>query len=251
MVKIEELTNYLDNLLKIKEIKDESLNGLVVENKGRVSKVALAVDASLETFKRAKGAGADFLFVHHGLWWGRCLPLRGAIFQKIKFLIENDIALYTAHLPLDLHPEFGNNSQLVKMLEWTVRGGFGKYGDLILGKEVFFNPPQKREELVGEIKDKLGIKPLLWDFGPLKIKRLGCVCGGAINLLPEAVEKGLDAYITGEPKHSYYWMAKEEKINVIFLGHYLSETLGVKAIGKDIEDKFGLEVEFLFLPTGH
>jgi len=251
VVKTEELVNYLDDLLKIKEIKDESLNGLVVENKGEVNKVALAVDASLDTFKKAKEVGADFLFVHHGLWWGEPLPLSGGFFQKIKFLMENNIALYAAHLPLDLHPEFGNNVQFVKLLGWPIKRDFGKYENLLLGKEVLFAPPREREEVVKEIKNKLGGEPIIWDFGSLKIRRLGYVSGGAIDLLPEAIEKGLDAYITGEPEHSYYWMAKDEKINVIFLGHYLSETLGVKAIGKDIGDKFGLGTEFLFLPTGY
>jgi len=127
VVKTEELVNYLDDLLKIKEIKDESLNGLVVENKGEVNKVALAVDASLDTFKKAKEVGADFLFVHHGLWWGEPLPLSGGFFQKIKFLMENNIALYAAHLPLDLHPEFGNNVQFVKLLGWPIKRDFGKY----------------------------------------------------------------------------------------------------------------------------
>lgn len=245
------LADYLNELLKIREIKDKSLNGLVVDNTEKVSKVALAVDASLDTFMKAKQAGADFLFVHHGLWWGESLPLSGGLYRRIKFLIEENIALYVTHLPLDIHPEFGNNAQAAKLLAWPVKKDFGNYNDLLIGKEVLFESPRKLEDLVKDLKDKLKVNPVVWDFGLKEIKRLGYVSGDALDLLPQAIELRLDAYVTGEPKHSYYWMAKEEKINVIFTGHYLGETLGVKAIGKHLKNKFNLKVEFLYLPTGY
>ncbi|MCD6318488.1 Nif3-like dinuclear metal center hexameric protein [Candidatus Aerophobetes bacterium] len=246
-----QLANYLNELLKIEEIKDKSLNGLVVNNKGKVDKVALAVDASLDSFKKAKQVGANFLIVHHGLWWAEPLPLCGSLYRRIKFLLEENIALYVAHLPLDMHPEFGNNAQAAKLLAWPVKKDFGKHNGLLIGKEVFFNPPRGLEDLVKDLKDKLKTNPTVWDFGPKDVKRLGYVSGDALALLPQAVEAGLDVYVTGEPKHSYYWMAKEEKINVIFVGHYTSETLGVKAIGKHIKNKFNLKVEFLHLSTGY
>ena len=246
-----QLANYLNELLKIKEIKDKSLNGLVVDNRGKVNKVALAVDASLDTFKKAKQVGADLLIVHHGLWWGEPFPLSGGAYRRIKFLLEENIALYAAHLPLDMHPEFGNNAQASKLLAWPVKKDFGKYNDTLIGKEVFFNPPRKLEDLVKDLKDKLKANPTVWGFGSKEVKRLGYVSGDALALLPQAVEAGLDAYVTGEPKHSYYWMAREEKINVIFVGHYTSETLGVKAIGKHIKNKFNLKTEFLHLSTGY
>jgi len=250
-MKTKELASYLDELLKIREVKDKSLNGLVVDNEGGVSKVALAVDASLDVFERVKEAGADFLFVHHGLWWGEPIPLRGWTFRRIKFLLKENIALYVAHLPLDLHPELGNNVQLAKLLDWSIRGDFGRYNEMFFVKEVFFDPPCKLEEIVKNLKDKLKANPIVWDFGPEEIRRLGYVCGGGIELLPQAIDRGLDAYLTGEPKHSYYWMARESRINVIFLGHYVSETPGVKAVGRYLSEKFGLETEFLHLPTGY
>jgi len=249
-MKTKELADYLDKLLKIEEVEDKSLNSLVVDNKGETNKVALAVDASLNAFKKAKEVGANFLFVHHGLWWGKPLPLRGWIYERIKFLLKEDIALYVAHLPLDLHPEFGNNIQLAKFFNWSIKKDFGKYKGISPGKEVFFKPPCELKELAKDLKDRLGIKPLIWNFGPKKINRLGYVSGEALDLLPQAIKVKLDAYMTGESKHSYYWMAKEEKINVIFIGHYASETFGVKAVGKHLRDKFGLNIEFLSLPTG-
>lgn len=246
-----QLANYLNELLKIKEVEDKSLNGLVVDNKGEVNKVALAVDASLDTFKKANQAGADFLFVHHGLWWGEPLPLCGGLYRRIKFLLDENIALYAAHLPLDMHPEFGNNAQAVKLLGWIIKKDFGEYNGFLIGKEVFFDPTCKLEDLVKDLKDKLKVNPIVWDFGSQEVKRLGYVSGGGLGLLPQAIEAGLDTYVTGEPQHSYYWMAKEEKINVIFTGHYIGETLGVKAIGKHLKNKFNLKIEFLDLPTGY
>ncbi|RLE08519.1 Nif3-like dinuclear metal center hexameric protein [Candidatus Aerophobetes bacterium] len=250
-MKAKELASYLDKLLKIKEVRDKSLNGLVVDNEGKINKVALAVDASFDVFKRAKKVKADLLFVHHGLWWGEPIPLRGWTFKRIKFLLEENIALYVAHLPLDLHPELGNNVQLAKLLGWSIKEDFGKYNEMFVGKKVLFDPPCKLEKIEEDLKDKLKVNPITWNFGPREIGQLGYVCGGGIELLPQAIEAGLDAYLTGEPKHSYYWMAKEEGINVIFIGHYVSETLGVKAVGRHLREKFGLKTEFLNLPTGY
>jgi len=250
-MKTRQLSSYLDELLNIEKIKDKSLNGLVVDREGEVNKVGLAVDACLDAFKKANDVGVDFLFVHHGIWWGEPVPLRGCILNKIKFLLEKNIALYVAHLPLDVHPEFGNNIQLAKLLGWSIRGDFGRYGEMFLGKEVIFEPPLKLERITKDLREKLGLDPIVWKFGSEEVRRLGYVCGGGIELLPQAIEENLDAYLTGEPKHSYYWMAKEEKINVIFVGHYTSETFGVKAIGKHLKDKFGLKTKFFHLPTGY
>ena len=250
-MKTRELADYLDEILKIKEIEDKSLNGLVVDNKGEVNKIALAVDASLDAFKEAGRIGADFLFVHHGLWWGKPFPISGWTYERIRLLLDKNIALYVAHLPLDVHPELGNNVQAVGSLNWPIKGDFGEDNGLFFGKEIFFDPCRKLEEIVNDLRGKLKAKPIVWDFGPEKVKRMGYVAGGAIQFLPQVVEEGLDTYITGEPAHSYYWMAKEEKVNVIFIGHYLSETFGVKAVGKHLDDRFSLKAEFLNLPTGY
>jgi len=250
-MKTKELANYLDEILKVKEIEDKSLNGLVVDNKGEVNKIALAVDASLNAFREAGKIGADFLIVHHGLWWGKPFPLCGWTYERIRVLLEKNVALYVAHLPLDAHPELGNNIQAAKLLGWSIKKDFVKHNGFFFGKEILFNPPRKLEKVVNDLRDKLKTKPVVWDFGSERVKRAGYVAGGAIELLSQVIEEGLDTYITGEPAHSYYWMAKEEKVNVIFIGHYLSETLGVKAVGRHLEEKFGIKAEFLDLPTGY
>ena len=250
-MKTGELVSYLDEILKIRKIEDKSLNGLVVDNRGEVNKIALAVDASLETFKEAGRIKADFLFVHHGLWWGKPLPISGWTYERMRLLLEKNIGLYVAHLPLDLHPELGNNVQALALLDWPIKRDFGEYDGLLFAKEVFFEPPRRLEEVVDDLKGKLKTKPIVWNFGPKEVKRVGYLSGGAIQLLPQVIKEGLDTYITGEPSHSYYWMAKEEKVNVIFIGHYLSETLGVKAVGKHLGSKFSLKTEFLDFPTGY
>ena len=250
-MRLKKLIDYLDNTLDIKTIPDDSLNGLQVENTGYVNKVALAVDVSLEAIKMAKKENADFLLVHHGLFWRNPIHITGATYQRIKHLMKADIALYAVHLPLDIHPELGNNAQIEDVLGWPVYDDFGMYHGLMLGKEVRFSDPVPLKNITKRIHDRLHIEPIVWAFGPEKITRLGYISGGAISILPDAIQEGMDAYITGETRHASYWEAKEAGIHVIFAGHYKTETLGVKAVGRKLEDEFGLETVFIDLPTGY
>ena len=249
-MKTKELSYFLDTLLEIHKIEDASLNGLQIDNKGEVNKVALAVDASLDAVREAKNIGSDFLLVHHGLFWGKPVALVGPMYKKIQLLIDSNIALYAAHLPLDIHPELGNNAQIEKVLGWSVSEDFGEYHGVLIGKEVRFKKPILLPNLVNHLQNSLGSKPQVWDFGPEKVKRLGYVSGDGLSMLYQAIECGMDTFITGEPGHAHYWEAKEAGINVIFAGHYATETLGIKAVGKVIQEKFGLETIFLNLPTG-
>jgi dinuclear metal center YbgI/SA1388 family protein len=251
MPSLEELAGYLDDYLKIAEVKDDSLNGLQVANSGTVHKAGLAVDASLKTFQKCRQENVDFLFVHHGLFWGKPVSLKGAFYKRIRELIEADIALYAAHLPLDMHPEVGNNAQIQKILDWPVRGDFGEYHGIVIGKWVEFPKKKPLRILRDQIREKMGCEPLVWDFGPPEIRRLGYISGGGLSMIEQAIDRKFDAFITGEPGHSAYWLAKEANINVIFAGHYCTETLGVKAIGRVLNEKWGLETVFLDLPTGH
>lgn len=250
MMKTSDLVVYLNNLLLNNEIQDDSLNGLQVANQGNVNKVALAVDGSLQSIQEASQASADFLFVHHGLFWANAVPIVGGLYHRIKSLIESDIALYASHLPLDRHPELGNNAQIKNVLGWPVIDDFGEYHGSLIGKEILFKEPIARSEIVQQLQEGLNCKVQLWAFGPEKIRKAGYVSGGAIRMLAQAIEAGMDAYITGEPRHESYWLAKEAGINVIFGGHYATETLGVRAVGEAIRSKFGLETFFIDLPTG-
>ena len=244
------LVEYLDKLLNINEIEDDSLNGLQVQNNGSVNKIALAVDASEAAFKKAGGVSADFIFVHHGLFWGYPVSITQTLYNRMRILLKQDIALYAAHLPLDMHPELGNNAQIEKIMGWPVVGEFGEYHGSIIGKKIVFNKPTVLKDIVDTVKEKLDCDPVVWNFGPEKISRMGYVSGGGVKMVQQAIDAGLDAYITGEPSHGFYWTAKEAGIHVIFPGHYATETLGVKAVGEHLRNEFGLEVEFIHLPTG-
>ena len=249
-MKTKDLAEYLDDLLKIKDVEDDSLNGLQVANSGKTQKVALAVDGSLKAVERAKDLDAHLLFVHHGLFWGKPVPLTGFLYQRIRLFVESDIALYAAHLPLDLHPELGNNAQITKVLGWPTSGDFGEYHGTVIGKEVRFEEPVSLSAVADRLREGLGCDPKIWDFGSDEVKRLGYVSGGGLGMLQQAIEAGMDTYITGEPGHASYWTAKEAGINVVFAGHYATETLGVKAVGEVLQEKWGLKTVFIDLPTG-
>ncbi len=245
------LVEYLDELFKVNDVEDDSLNGLQVENSGVVKKVALAVDASYQAIQKAKERGADLLFVHHGLFWGKPVSLSGFLYRRIKLLIESDMALYAVHLPLDLHSTLGNNAQICQVMDWPVVRDFGAYHGSVIGKEVQFQEPVPLSQLVDQFQKKLDCETTLWDFGPDQIARLGCVSGGAIGFLDQAIHLQFDVYVTGEPKHDWYWTAKEAGINVLFGGHYATETWGVQAVGEVIQKEFKLETVFIDLPTGY
>jgi dinuclear metal center YbgI/SA1388 family protein len=241
----------LDELLRTSEIPDSSLNGLQVANSGRITKVGLAVDGSLRAFQEAAKRGIGFLIVHHGLFWGKPFALTGTKYERIKALIENDLALYASHLPVDMHPELGNNAQAIKVLGWEPAGEFGDWKGLMLGREVRFDPPKPLNEIVSHITETFQTEPIVWEHGPKEIRKLGFISGYAIDVYKEAVDKGFDLMITGEPSHSYYWGIAESNLNMIFAGHYATERLGVLAIGEHVKSKFEIETEFIELPTGH
>jgi dinuclear metal center YbgI/SA1388 family protein len=249
-MELSELTKYLDQLLHISEIEDDSLNGLQVENSGHVKKIALAVDACESAFQKAREIGADFVLVHHGLFWGKPVAVTRMMYRRIQLLFECDIALYAAHLPLDMHSSLGNNAQVGEIFKWPVVEDFGEYHGSTIGKKIVFNEPVSFRKVLEDVKQKLNSNPLVWEFGPRDITQMGYISGGGVKMLQQAIEAGMDAYITGEPGHGSFWTAKEAGINVIFPGHYATETLGVKAVGEHIRSKFGLEVEFIDLPTG-
>ncbi|MEJ2629177.1 MAG: Nif3-like dinuclear metal center hexameric protein [bacterium] len=231
-------------------MEDYSQNGLQVENSGQGKKAGFTVDASLAAFQRAAEKGADLLVVHHGLFWDKPVILTGSMYNRIKLLLEADIALYAAHLPLDKHDTLGNNARVQKIMGWEVSGDFGEYKGVEIGKKVHFGTPVSIGHITREISEKLNCEPLVWNFGKDKVKNAGYVSGGAIGLLQQAIDEGLDLFITGEPKHECYWAAKEAGINVIFAGHYATETLGVKAIQELLQKEFNLECFFIDLPTG-
>lgn len=246
-----ELARYLDDHLRVSEVRDarEALNGLQVESRrGTVSRVAVAVDACAATIDLAAAAGADLLLVHHGLFWGGLRPVTGPQYRRLAALIQHDIAVYSAHLPLDCHPDLGNNPVLARQLGVSIRGDFGMYEGQSIG--VWGEVSLGREALLDRIRELLGGTPRLLPFGPEHVARVGIITGAGARAIPQAAAAGLDTFITGEGPHWSFFDAEELGVNVVLAGHYATETVGVKALAAHLETRFGLPWVFLDHPTG-
>jgi dinuclear metal center YbgI/SA1388 family protein len=260
-VPLTQVVAYLDEYLRIREIPDETnaVNGLQVENSGRIGSVVAAVDASQATIDGViatlePGRPPPLLLVHHGLFWDGNLPLTGRRYRRVRALLDNDIPLYAAHIPLDVHPEVGNNAVLAERLGIRLEGWFGNYRGIAMG--VWGQAPASlptREALALELDRVLhsmkGSATLIAG-GPERPSRIGIITGGAGNMIAEARDAGLDTYITGEGPHHTYFDAMEWGLNVVYAGHYATETLGVQAIASHLADRFDLEWDFHDHPTG-
>jgi dinuclear metal center YbgI/SA1388 family protein len=254
-MRVDELTRYLDDYLHLQdEVADppEALNGLQVANQGEVTRLAAAVDVCEATVRMAAEQKADVLVVHHGLFWGGLRPLVGPAYRRVAGLIEHDIALYAAHLPLDRHPDVGNNAVLARLLGVAVRGEFGSYHGAPIGVwgELSEATPPPRATLAQRLAATLGATPRLLPFGPERVRRVGIVTGAGGSLIPQAAAAGLDTFITGEGPHWTFFDAEELGVNVFYAGHYATETVGVKALAEHLSRTFSLPWVFLDHPTG-
>ena len=244
------VVKHCDALLRTGEIGDYdgAANGLQVENGGGVTRIAAAVDASLATVKPAIAAGADLLIVHHGLFWGPSHPWTGKKYELLRLLVENNLAVYSSHLPLDAHPRLGNNAQLCAALGLkNLRPFFVSHGQTI-----GFQTRAKisRAELAARLARATGAKPRIIPGGGEICQRIGVVTGGAGGDLKLAVDEGVDTFITGEGPHWTCAVAEECGINVFYGGHYATETFGVKALAAELSKKFKVPWGFLDHPTG-
>ncbi len=242
------LVTYLDDYLSCRGTADYSDNGLQVEGSDDVTRLAFAVDACQETIERAIVAGAQMLIVHHGLFWGKVLRVVGPHRRRVQALLDGGCSLYAAHLPLDRHPEVGNNAQLAQMLGLTVTAGLGEAFGLPVG--VIATATTTRAALVARLAARLGVTPLVLPEGPEQVQRIGIISGGAAGDIVTAAAAGCDTYITGETSHSAYHNAAEYGINVIYAGHYATETVGLKALAAHLEGQFILPATFIDRPTG-
>ncbi|NCB02010.1 MAG: Nif3-like dinuclear metal center hexameric protein [Spirochaetia bacterium] len=247
-----ELETFIHNRLHLEEFasSDISLNGLQVGSPVKeIKKVVCAVDASLETFKRAHEEGADAIFVHHGLFWGKSIAITDSHYKRVAFLITHDISLFAAHLPLDAHPALGNNGVMARLLSLEDITPFGSYHGLDIG----YKGVSKKGLTIDEITNLLGFSPEkglnVLPFGKEKIHKVAIVSGGASREVLQAISIGCDAYITGEASHEMYNICKEEGITMICGGHYQSEVFGVQAFGKALKDECKLEAIFVDIPT--
>ena len=249
-MQLSELTRYLDDYLRVRDVPDapEALNGLQVDNAGQVTRIAAAVDLCEATVQLAVAQRADLLLVHHGLFWSGLRPLVGPAYKRVAALVTQGIALYSAHLPLDRHPEVGNAVLLARELGVTVRGEFGEYRGTMVG--VWGEIDTSRADLVRRLATALGVAPRVLPFGGERARRVGIVTGGGGSMIAQAAAAALDTFITGEGAHHTYFDAEELKVNVCYAGHYATETLGVKALAEHVANKFGLPWAFLDHPTG-
>ena len=247
------LDRYFRSLLDIEGFAsmDDSLNGLQVDNDGRkISKVAFAVDACLETMERAAGSGAGLLFVHHGLFWGKPLAVKGAFRKRMALLMETGLAVYAVHLPLDQHPELGNNAALADLLGMVEIQPFGDYHGRKIGYKGVLKDKLTIEAAVKRISFMGRPAPVCLPFGPRESATCAVVSGGAAFEALQAIDEGMDLYVTGEASHSVYHHALEGKLNLIAGGHYSTEVWGVRRVMAKLVEDTGLEAEFLDSPTG-
>jgi dinuclear metal center YbgI/SA1388 family protein len=244
------IVRHCDAILRSQDIKDYdgAVNGLQVQNRGTVTRIAAAVDASPATIRKAIAAGADLMIVHHGLFWRCRQPWTGANFDLLHLLLDNNLAIYSSHLPLDAHSELGNNVQLGAALGFRHLKPFFIQNGTALG--VRTNTRLSRNELALRLSKAVGGRVEVIPGGPKVCQRIGVVTGGAGSELAKAAGEGVDTFITGEGPHWTFAMAEELGLNVLYAGHYATETFGVKALSGHLSKKFGVPWLFIDHPTG-
>lgn len=251
MAQRDAITAYLDGILPVEDIDDPSFNGLQVEGKETVSKIVMGVTAGKELFTRAAELEASYIVVHHGHYWRYGTPsLTGWEKRRLDILLQHNISLYASHLPLDKHPEIGNNIQLLNILNAEVSGDFSQHGNgsssytgmIMRGKHI--------EEIVSILNEELQTKCIALPFGPAIVRTIAvCSGGGGYKAFGEALDETVDLFITGDTAEIYN-DAKDSGTNVIFAGHHATERLGVQALGKLLQKTFEVDVEFVDVPTG-
>lgn len=247
----DEIIQYLDDYLQITNFRDYCPNGMQVIGRPGVERVALGVSANLECFRLAAEERADMLITHHGLFWENTSSVVGARMKgRLKMLFENDITLLGYHLPLDAHPEVGNNVLWLKELNFELEGitlGVAR------GKPIgaIGNAPRRQtlRELSERVAQVAGAPPRIYAYGPQTVRRLGVVTGGGYHNLLDAIALGCDTFITGEIGEPTEGVAREEGVNFIGVGHYNSEKLGVLALGELLQKKFDVTTFFCDVPN--
>ncbi len=230
------------------------MNGLQVANRGRVHRVAVAVDASKAAIDQARAEGADLLIVHHGLFWSGVQPLTGIVYEKFHALMHGDMAVYSSHLPLDVHPSLGNNARIAAALRLERDGGFARHKTMDVG--LTGTAQLETVELLARVEALVSpyggaVRTSVPVAGRTTKRWALCSGGGASSeTLQEARDKGVDTLIVGEGPHHTTVDAIEHDICVMYAGHYATETLGVQALGEFLASRFGLPWSFLHLPTG-
>lgn len=255
-VSLDVIAARLDTLLRTSEIPDypAAVNGVQVENRAPIRRIAVAVDCSRRTIEGAIGAGANLLVVHHGLFWGGVQPMRGPFYERIHRLLSGDVAVYSSHLPLDAHPTVGNNTLLARELGLAPSDAFARYQNIHIGVrgecDLATAELAARADRFARLHGGQAVTSAL---GPDRRSRRWAICTGAgasADTLREAVAAGVDTLIVGEGPHWTAVDAPELGVAIVYAGHYATETLGVRALGGWLASEFGLPWSFIDAPTG-
>jgi dinuclear metal center YbgI/SA1388 family protein len=246
----DDLVAYLNEYLRIEEIRDYGPQGLQVEGRSEVNSIVGMVDSQMPSVMEAISRNADMLLVHHGIFWGPSRPLRDALGTLVRTMFTADLNLYAAHLALDAHPEVGNNAELARRLGLESVEQWGTVNGVDIAVLAVEPHGVKLEYLVDRFEQMIGPTKLVQSNGPRIIKRVGIMSGSGASSIHEAKELGCDLYITGETSHAHYYESLNAGINVIYGGHYTTETVGVQALGNHLQERFGVQFEFVDLPTG-
>ncbi len=253
MVNINKIQSFLKELLDPNNISDIAINGIQVENDGsKINKIAFAVDASIISIEQTILKKCNLLIVHHGFFWGNQQPITGVLKNRIKLLLDNNIGLIAYHLPLDMHSQYGNNIIILKKVikKLSYYSPFGMYHNNYIGWQTNLKKPMFIEEISKNLDISLNDNTFKYlAFGNKEIRKIGVVSGGAASCFNDAINNKIDLFITGDRDHTLYHSAKENKINLLFAGHYFTETFGIKTLQKVIEKKFDVYTCFLDLPT--
>ena len=249
MASLNEIVTFCDQRLRRAEIKDfeGAYNGLQVENNGSVSKIGASVDAGQQPFVDAIAQGVDFIICHHGMFWTHPVPIVGTNYIKVKTVLDRNLAVYGAHLPLDCHPDLGNNALLADALGLNKIDTFLNYegSDMAI---VALGPNGGREELAKKLRALFPESYQSIEYGSAQPKRIGILTGSGKSAVPHLLEKNIDTLITGELQQHHFNMAQELRLNLYLCGHYATEIFGVKALAAEVAQKFQLPWIFIEQP---
>jgi dinuclear metal center YbgI/SA1388 family protein len=250
MTSLSEIVNYTNDFLRIREIGDwdNALNGLQIENSGGVTKIGASVDVSTRVLAATAKQNVDLLIVHHGLFWPGLQPVTGVLRRQLALAFENNIALYSAHLPLDLHPQLGNNAQLAAALGLKSNQPFFEEKGQLIGVKAHVS--LSRDELDRKLQKTLSGFVKSFMFGPKKTGTIGIITGGAGSEIYKVAQDGIDTFITGEAPHWAAVAAEELGMNLLLGGHYATEVFGVKALAVHLSKRFKIPWAFIDCPTG-
>lgn len=246
MARLNDIAEFLNRELKMGEFEDDSNNGLQVENAGEIRKVCCGVDASLEFFREAQRRGADLVVCHHGLSWRDSLKrITGLNYRRVGFLLKHDMALYACHLPLDAHPVLGNNAGMAKALGLRHLKPFGVYHGKPIGLRGDLPRPVPLKRFAERVGKAVGNATQVMPFGRATVRSVAMVVGGGAVGLEEAVNGGVDVFLSGEPNLAARNAARDGGINAVFAGHYATETFGVRSLASLLSRKFRVKAEFV------